>query len=307
MRQDGGQCLLRVPCMTCAMTVEEAQLEQMLWDIQRDNVSGSVRMARKTSTLVEAAARNAEEEGKDLEREVARWAGAAAEAHPFMALVRTVGRRAANATSAEDLAKRMERLTWEMKNANERIGERMASIFPQGGTFMTNSYSATCYAGLRHMASEGRKVRAIVVESRPAREGVQLARALGEHGIPSTLIIDAGIAKFMDRVDAVLVGGDTVSDSFFVNKLGTHPLVLSAIDQQVSTYLLASVLKLVPDDEVPEVEDPRAPEEIEEDHMANVTVENVYFERVPLEQLTGIVTEEGVLSAEDIAQMVAAL
>jgi translation initiation factor 2B subunit (eIF-2B alpha/beta/delta family) len=172
---------------------------------------------------------------------------------------------------------------------------------------MTNSFSATCHHGLRHLAEATDNVMAIVVESRPAREGVQLARALGEHGIRSTLIVDAGIAQFMERANAVLVGGDTVSGSFFVNKLGTHPMVLTARNEGVPTYLLASLLKLVLEDEVPQVDAPRSPEEVESSSMANVTVENYYFERVPLDPLTGVVTEDGVLSPDDVAKRVAAL
>lgn len=289
------------------MTVEEAKLEQMLRDIERDNVSGSVRMSRKTATLVEEAARFAEGNDQDVQEEVAKWARAAAEAHPFMALVRTVGRRAGSARSVDDLGKRMDRLRWEMDNGNQRIGERMVHIFPEGGTFMTNSFSATVHAGLKHLVNTGMEVRAIVVESRPAREGVQLARALGEVGIRSTLIVDAGIASFMDRADAVLVGGDTVSGSFFVNKLGTHPLVLTAANQGVPVYLLASLLKLLPEVEVPEVEAQHSPEEVESDPMTNVTVENIYFERIPLDKLTGVITEEGVLLPEEIARRVASL
>ncbi len=134
-----------------------------------------------------------------------------------------------------------------------------------------------------------------------------MARALGEVGIRSTLIVDAGIASFMDRADAVLVGGDTVSGSFFVNKLGTHPLVLTAANQGVPVYLLTSLLKLMPEVEVPEVEAQHSPEEVESDPMTNVTVENIYFERIPLEKLTGVITEEGVLLPEEIARRVASL
>jgi len=293
--------------MPCAMTVEETKLEQMLNDIERDNVSGSVRMSRKTATLVEAAARFAEESGTDFQETVAKWSQAAADAHPFMALVRTVGRRAQLANSADDLAKTLERIRWEMDNGNQRIGERTLQIFPDGGTFMTNSFSATVHAALKHLATTGKVIRAIVVESRPAREGVQLARVLGEVGIRSTLIVDAGIASFMDRADAILVGGDTVSGSFFVNKLGTHPLVLTAASQGVPVYLLASLLKLVPEDEVPDVESPHSPEEVESDPMTNVTVENIYFERIPLDNVTGVITEEGILPPEEIARRVASL
>ena len=48
------------------MTAEEGKLEQMLWDIERDNVSGSVRMARKTAILVREAAVDADASGEEF-------------------------------------------------------------------------------------------------------------------------------------------------------------------------------------------------------------------------------------------------
>lgn len=289
------------------MTAEEGKLDQMLWDIERDNVSGSVKMARKTATLLKEAAQLADATGRPMGEFVRTWGDAAANAHPFMALVRTVGREAANADTADDLGHRMDRLLWDLDNSNARIAENMARLFPEGGTFMTNSFSATVHAALESLVEGGRNVRAIVVESRPAREGVQLARALGELGIASTLIVDAGVASFVKRANAVLVGGDAVTGSVFVNKLGTLPMVLSARSYGVPVYLLASTNKLLPEEEVPETEDNRAPEEVESSSMEGVTVENIYFERVPLELITGAVTEDGVLSPEEIATRVRAL
>jgi translation initiation factor eIF-2B subunit delta len=289
------------------MTAEEGKLDQMLWDIERDNVSGSVKMARKTATLLKEAAQVADATGRPMGEFVRTWGEAAAKAHPFMALVRTVGREAATADTADDLGYRMDRLLWDLDNSNARIAENMARLFPEGGTFMTNSFSATVYAALGSLVEGGRDVRAIVVESRPAREGVQLARALGELGIASTLIVDAGVASFVKRANAVLVGGDAVTGSVFVNKLGTLPMVLSARSYGVPVYLLASTNKLLPEEEVPETENNRAPEEVESSSMEGVTVENIYFERVPLELINGAVTEDGVLSPEEIATRVRAL
>ena len=81
-----------------------------------------------------------------------------------------------------------------------------------------------------------------------ASEGVQLARALGEHAIPSTLIVDAGVASFVGRADAVLVGSDAVSGGFFVfnrevfdyldenSILEKEPLEQLAADGQLAGY-----------------------------------------------------------------------
>jgi len=170
---------------------------------------------------------------------------------------------------------------------------------------MTNSFSSTVYAALRSLAEGGADVRAIVVESRPVREGVQLARALGEVGIPSTLIVDAGVATFVPKADAVLVGCDALCPEYFVNKLGTLPLVVCANQFGVPAYLLSSTHKMLRASMLPEQEPPRPAEEIA-GPMHGVTVENVYYERVPLGLVKGVVTESGVLTQSEVASRVGA-
>ncbi len=288
------------------MTQHTDRLEQMLRDIERDNISGSVKIAEKAARLLEEVATGAEGSGPDVSGEVAAWAAKVARAHPFMALVRDVGREAARATTAADVKRRLDGLMWELRNSNDRISQHVRGLFPRGGVLMTNSFSATVYSSLRSLAQGGREVRAIVIESRPAREGVQLARALGEVGIASTLIVDAGVASFVRKANAVLVGCDALSTTFFINKLGTLPLLLSANRFDVPAYLLSSTHKLMAESELPEESPQRPPDEIT-DPMDGVTVENVYYERVPLDLLSGVVTEEGVLSGAEVGRRVASL
>jgi translation initiation factor 2B subunit (eIF-2B alpha/beta/delta family) len=288
------------------MTHTTDRLEQMLRDIERDNISGSVKMAEKTAQLLEEVAIWAGQSGPDVSGEVAAWASKVARAHPFMALVRNVGKEAAKAASAAEVHGRLEGLMWGLRNSNDRIAQQVHALFPRGGVLMTNSFSATVYASLRSLAQGGREVRAIVIESRPAREGVQLARALGEVGIASTLIVDAGVASFVRKANAVLVGCDALSSTFFINKLGTLPLLLSANRFEVPAYLLSSTHKLIAEAELPEEAPLRPPDEITAP-MDGVTVENVYYERVPVDLLKGVITEEGVLTGAEVERRVASL
>ncbi len=287
------------------MTQQGDRLEQMLRDIERDNVSGSVKMAEKTARLLEEAAVTAQAHGSPMGEQVAIWAGRAAKAHPFMALVRDVGMEAARGFTPDEVHRRLEGLLWELRNSNDRISQHVRALFPKGGVMMTNSYSATVYASLRSLAEGGAEVRTIVVESRPVREGVQLARALGEVGIASTLIVDAGVASFVPRADAVLVGCDALCPDYFVNKLGTLALVVCANQFKVPAYLLSSTHKMLNASMLPEEEPPKPAEEVAAP-MQGVTVENVYYERVPLSLVRGIVTESGVLTGAEVARRVEA-
>jgi len=211
-----------------------------------------------------------------------------------------VGMEAAKGFTPEEVRRRLEGLLWELKNSNDRISQHVRALFPKGGVMMTNSFSATVFAALRSLGEGNVEVRAIVVESRPVREGVQLARALGEVGIASTLIVDAGVASFVPRADAVLVGCDTLCPDHFVNKLGTLPLVLCARQFNVPAYLLSSTHKMLSSSMLPEEEPPRPSEEVASP-MQGVTVENVYYERVPLSLVKGVVTESGVLTPPEVA------
>jgi len=287
------------------MTSQGDRLEGMLRDIEGDNVSGSVKMAEKTARLLEEVATTAQSRGEPVGEQVALWAGRAAKAHPFMALVRDVGMEAAKGFTPEEVRRRLEGLLWELRNSNDRITQHVRALLPKGGVMMTNSFSSTVYAALRSLAEGGADVRAIVVESRPVREGVQLARALGEVGIPSTLIVDAGVATFVPKADAVLVGCDALCPEYFVNKLGTLPLVVCANQFGVPAYLLSSTHKMLRASMLPEQEPPRPAEEIA-GPMHGVTVENVYYERVPLGLVKGVVTESGVLTQSEVASRVGA-
>jgi translation initiation factor eIF-2B subunit alpha len=56
-----------------------------------------------------------------------------------------------------------------------------------------------------------------------------MARALCELGVPVTLVLDAGVACALERVDVVLVGAEGVVESGgVINKLGTYQIALCA-------------------------------------------------------------------------------
>ena len=56
------------------MTHHTDRLEQMLRDIERDNISGSVKMAEKAAQLLEEVAAGAGDSSPDVSAEVAAWA-----------------------------------------------------------------------------------------------------------------------------------------------------------------------------------------------------------------------------------------
>jgi methylthioribose-1-phosphate isomerase len=107
----------------------------------------------------------------------------------------------------------------------------------------------------------------------------------------------------MGTVDIVLVGADRVSPRLVVNKIGTRLISLSARDANVPLYCLADTSKFVPE-RLPIQRKPDPPSfEVWPDHPPGISVINPYFEEVPIELFTGIVTENGSIAPDEATRL----
>ena len=160
---------------------------------------------------------------------------------------------------------------------------------------VTLSYSGSVFVVLESI----RKTRPVDVscsESRPALEGRRLATDLAAAGVSVTLFSDGAIAHALDTADAVMVGADAVAPAWFLNKSGTRMLAAAAAQRGVPVYVIASrdkfVKQQVADGLVIRSGDAA---EIWAESPACVDVRNPYFEQTPLELVTAIITDAGIL------------
>jgi translation initiation factor 2B subunit (eIF-2B alpha/beta/delta family) len=168
------------------------------------------------------------------------------------------------------------------------------------GSVVTLSRSGTVRSAL-----ERARPAVLIGESRPAREGVDTAAGLAEAGLDVTLTTDAALpAELAAREpDAVLVGADAVlADGSVVNKVGTRGLSLAAARENVPVYAVAAADKVQPDTTVHGESGETADLY---DGAAPVSVANPIFDRTPADLVAGVVTERGVLDAEDVRAVAA--
>jgi ribose 1,5-bisphosphate isomerase len=166
-----------------------------------------------------------------------------------------------------------------------------------GERVLTLSRSGTVLDALREAAPEA----VYVAESRPACEGVDGAEELADAGLDVSVFVDAAVAEVIrsEEVDTVLFGADTVlSDGTVVNKVGSHPAALVAESAGVDCYAVCSRDKIVPGTEA---DREAGPPNAVYDGDADVGVLNPTFEAVPADYLDGVITEDGPLSASDVA------
>jgi methylthioribose-1-phosphate isomerase len=152
-----------------------------------------------------------------------------------------------------------------------------------------------------------REVTVWVDETRPYLQGARLtAWELAQAGVPHTLIPDVAAGFLMSRgeVDVVLVGADRVAaNGDTANKVGTYPLAVLAARHGIPFYVCAptsSVDLATPDGASIEIEERPADEVLLIRGVAiappGTAVRNPSFDVTPAELITGIVTEEGVLT-----------
>jgi translation initiation factor eIF-2B subunit delta len=210
------------------------------------------------------------------------------------------------AAAPENAADRLERFARRAARAQPAIDRFAATALESAAHLVTLSSSSTVarvFDALRHQ----QPIRVSCSESRPGCEGRRLATRLSAAGIAVTCYADAALGHALDTADAVVVGADAVAARWFMNKSGTHMLAAMAAQQGVPLYVVAGRDKLVPAAIAARLEGRSgAPAEVWDAPPTGVDVANPYFESTPIELVTGIISDAGVLAADMVAEACAA-
>lgn len=162
---------------------------------------------------------------------------------------------------------------------------------------VTLSFSRSV-ATLLEAIAERRDVRVSCSESRPALEGRRLASRLASAGMAVTCFSDAAIGQALGAAEAVIVGADAVAPEWCLNKSGTRLVAAAASQQGIPVYIVATRDKFVGHAVAARlVMREGAPAEIWESPPAGVSIRNPYFEPTPLELVTSLITDVGVIGA----------
>jgi len=181
-----------------------------------------------------------------------------------------------------------------------RIAHFAAEVLADAHVILTISNSQTVRAVIEELWQHNPELSVVVLESRPLLDGRRLAQALAEQGINTTLTVDGAMAYYMDVASAVVTGAEAVSLSgFFVNTIGTRPLLLVAQAQGVPCYVATQTIKILPPllpEAFPTILGAPADLAQEWTPPESLNLSPLLFEQVPDRLVTAYVTEEGVTS-----------
>jgi len=188
--------------------------------------------------------------------------------------------------------------------ARKALARQAAVLVSERNSWIaTLSMSGAVRDALLEAQRAGREPRVLMAEGRPRLEGRAAAAALAEAGVPVWLVVDAALPLLLSQARMVWLGADAVTDQGIMNKLGSFAAALAAREHSVPVYALAERRKFLPaaTAALRIVEMP--PEEVWDEPAAGVQPRNIYFERVPLPLLRGVVVEDAVLPPGEAAAL----
>ncbi len=287
-------------------------IQLMLEDLRNDNTSGANELIDKALEIVRIQLESVEETSEKIKAEIFNLVKKIMNSRPSMApLINTIGFLIHD---LEKLNKKIleERIDQFYVDRAER-GKALAQAFR---TFLTIkkktapkimliSYSSTILNQL--IENKDYNFEIYILESRPLLEGIRVAETLSSY-FKTNLIIDAAMGKFIDEIDLILIGVDSVlKDGSILNKIGTFPLAVLANEKNIDFYAVGDCfkynLKSHYGKEVIIEEKPTKELYSEESQKELLKIHNYYFDITPTKYITGIISDLGILKMEEFLKL----
>ncbi|MGO1470010.1 MAG: S-methyl-5-thioribose-1-phosphate isomerase [Tissierella sp.] len=231
----------------------------------------------------------------------------------------------ANSEIAQKILKEAETIYNEDIETNKAMARHGNEIVEKGATILTHCNTGalatveygTALGVIREAHNTGKDIFVYADETRPRLQGGKLtAWELVQEGIPAKLIVDSVAATLIrdGKIDVILTGADRVANNGdAANKIGTFMLSVIAKAYNVPFYIVAPTTTI--DFEMEsgkgiEIEERDGEEvtHINGNRIApeGIEVYNPAFDVTPHENITGIITEKGIIRApfkENIAKL----
>ena len=294
------------------------EVETTAEDIAEMEVRGAATIARAAAEALEAQARASDADAPAAFREELRAAARRLRnTRPTAVSLPNALRYVLNEVDGDTVAdlrastvEAAERFRDQLDRAQDDLGAIGANRLRDGDTIMTHCHSTDALACVEAALDDGKEIEAVVKETRPRKQGHITAKQLRKWDVPVTMVVDNAARRYLDDVDHVLVGADSIAaDGSVVNKIGTSMLAVSARERGVPVMVAAQTLKLHPDTltghtvEIEMRDETEVLSDEERAEMGDVDVENPAFDVTPPRYVDAIVTERGQFPPESVVTL----
>ncbi len=292
------------------------EISSLIDEIRNDKIHGASQLARQAVQVLRITAERSQAESVDrFLIELGEVGEGLMSARPAMAPVYNITRHLLRAVSEKSSGMELaairqltvikaDEAIGDSQRAVARIAQHGSGLINDSDRVMTHSYSSTVMEMLKVARARHNNVEVITTRSGPGRTGEGIAGELGRLGVAVTFIDDTAAGLYVTTANKVMVGADRIcADGRLINGVGTYPLALIAEKAGIHFYVLCETLKFdarLSGSDV-DLEEKESSEVVEPGRLPpEVRVKNPYFDITPLELITGIVTENGLLRPEEV-------
>jgi ribose 1,5-bisphosphate isomerase len=295
------------------MTIN-GDVERLINEVRDDKTHGASELARQTLNVLRLAAVNSQiEKAAQFKAEMLEICRLLMSVRPAMATISNGVKQVSAAiskmrsVSSDALQKaiiaQIDDLIDASVKATARITRHTLDILADNDTILTHSYSSTVSSALK-AAYIKHHIKVIVTRSGAGRTGERTVWEMDYAGVPAVFIDDTAAGLYILRANKVLVGADRVCvDGGLVNGIGTSLLAAACKYYGVPLYVLCETLKFdfrlksseakLEEKEAAEVAGPGILPE-------RTVIMNPYFDTTPLDMISGIITEDGLVKQNKV-------
>ena len=278
------------------------ELDKKTRDIKSDRSSGASQLARKALGVLRFFVQtNTNQTSTDFKNDFTELGRTLFESRPNMASVQNLVAQTVyevNTMEEHELtavrkfaASRIDELHRQSEDDVKKSAEYAATVIVDSGVLATCSYSSTVCEALKVAKQQGKSFKVFVAESRSGdnrfRYGQTLANFLKTANVNAEVFPDDQIGRYVQRANRVLVGADSLLfDGSVINGSPTYELATEAKECGIPFYAVCETTKA----------------NALSGLGRNFEVKEG-FERVPPQLITGIITENGIIGTDEVAEL----
>ncbi len=196
--------------------------------------------------------------------------------------------------------------------AKRKMGEEGVKLIRDRGVYLTHCHSSTVTSMFIKAYQQNKKFSVVVTETRPRFQGRITAKELLDAGLEDvTLIIDDAVETILEnryqRIEAVFIGSDLLSQNGFVNKIGSLGIAYAAKRRNIPLYTMSILLKYNPGIFSEEMIEMRNREEIWRHAPEKLKIYSPAFDFVPYKIGVKIVSEAGIVKGKEVSSIARSL
>jgi ribose 1,5-bisphosphate isomerase len=208
-------------------------------------------------------------------------------------------------TNKEKITQKIAEYESYLQEAKSTIVKNSHDLVADNGEYLTHCHSSTAVSIFKSAIVKNYKFSVYVTETRPLFQGRITAKELITSGVGKvTFLIDDAvyslINKLAEKINAIFIGADLLSNSGFVNKVGSLGLVSEANRLHIPVYSFSTLLKYDPRQYEETLLEKRDGQEIWSEAPKGLSFFAPAFDYIPYFENVSIVTEVGILKGKEI-------